>query len=270
MGDQAENSRALEDVLGSIFPRHEDEHHPKLTANQLPDGIEYLLFTGSLLAALSAGWVRYNWRGYRLTLHPDSAGDAVLNVVFGGVMQSDTSGNVIVLRPGEYMDVPRGFTHVWLKLNAAPTMGVVPAVVIEVTRVPLLDVRHAMPIMAASPLNVAGPPGSWLTGKQTAPAAGTVIADTGALNAGDYELRALACASALEGLDNDIELQHRDAANAVTIKSLVLPIAPNMPPAVVEVGRFTLAAGERIRLVNVLAGSAGCDYSASIWRRRVA
>lgn len=51
------------------------------------------------------------------------------------------------------------------------------------------------------------------------PAVNAIFADTGQLPAGDYDIQAWMSVSQTVGLDNSIQLQHRNAANTATLTS---------------------------------------------------
>jgi hypothetical protein len=89
----------------------------------------------------------------------------------------------------------------------------------------------------------------------TAPAAGTVITDTGALPAGVYRVEAVLGISGAVAAGKHVVLEHRNAVNSATVTSLALCPAGVNAPFVFE--RLTLAANERLRVLTgiILAAS---------------
>lgn len=89
----------------------------------------------------------------------------------------------------------------------------------------------------------------------TAPGAGAVIADTGALAAGVYRVAARLGFSGALAAGKHVVLEHRDAANTGTVRTLALcPAGTSLP---VEFERYVLAVNERLRVVNGIIGAAG-------------
>lgn len=88
---------------------------------------------------------------------------------------------------------------------------------------------------------------AWISsGQVTNPVAGTVLCDSGALSAGAHEAvtilgATVACA---------VELQHRDAANAVTLHSQALGVGAFGTAQLPKITQ-QLVAGERLRVVAV-------------------
>ena len=83
------------------------------------------------------------------------------------------------------------------------------------------------------------------------PVANTIFADTGPLPAGDYDVIAYGSVAATAVVNPDmLELEHRDAANAVSVSSWWVPSLANSA----IIGRFefalTLALNERLRFRN--------------------
>lgn len=108
------------------------------------------------------------------------------------------------------------------------------------------------------------------------PGAATVYDDTGALAAGEYELD-------LKGLTNirdvngwSVDLEHRNAANAANVRAIRLVVAAQEVLNTVRAFemrwlRFTVAAGERVRLVNgagVASTSAFTSVASSLFVRK--
>lgn len=95
----------------------------------------------------------------------------------------------------------------------------------------------------------------------TAPLAGTVVGDTGAVAAGTYRIVALLGASDAVAAGAGLKLEVRDAANGATLKRVIVSAGQ---AANVEVPRITLAANERVRAVTGTAGAAGSVYTSWI------
>ena len=96
-------------------------------------------------------------------------------------------------------------------------------------------------------------------GEQIAPAAGTVLADTGQLPVGQYSVQVFLGA----GEGNTFDFQWRNAANAVTLRNIRLHVPVEAFPQLLS--RFTVAnANERFRVLNVGAGTVGVAYNATI------
>lgn len=105
-------------------------------------------------------------------------------------------------------------------------------------------------------------------GQATAPAVGTVIADTGALTAGDYDVL-LWITQAITAAQNQMNFEHRDAANAANIW-LHLPIIGDGTTSQLLNAAFsvTLLADERLRVVAGNTMAAGEKASATIFAKR--
>lgn len=100
-------------------------------------------------------------------------------------------------------------------------------------------------------------------GKATVPAIGAVIATTGALAAGDYTVEISMGFAGVIAAGKALACEHRNAADAATVAELGLcPAATNF---VQVYGRITIAANERIRVVNLaVVGEAASVASATI------
>lgn len=109
-------------------------------------------------------------------------------------------------------------------------------------------------------------------GRLVAPAANTVLADTGAQAAGNYNVFLLLTVTDGAGV-NEFALQRRDAANASNIWShffLTQGGAVSIVPLNLSLSfRMVLQAGERFRIINTTALSAGSPVQASIWLQLV-
>jgi hypothetical protein len=122
----------------------------------------------------------------------------------------------------------------------------------------LVDENNARVGTAASPLRAAevgGPPTAWASGRVVAAAAGSVIADTGQLAAGDYlveiEMAFLGTVAAGKG----VAAEHRNAANSATLHQMGGASGGAGGSAVAR--RVTIATNERIRVVQEVVGGAG-------------
>lgn len=107
-------------------------------------------------------------------------------------------------------------------------------------------------------------------GVTAAPGAAAVVADTGALAAGQWEFYII-----LNGVDTTVilqcEIQHRDAANAANIWAGRSYGAGTTGQFLTQY-RFgkTVAINERIRIVNITAAGAGGSVTALIFARQIA
>lgn len=108
-----------------------------------------------------------------------------------------------------------------------------------------------------NPICDAGPAWTWINATLV-PSAGTILLDTGPLPAGDYEAK--------WGLgsypqQDVVGLQHRDAANAVTLHEQA-DTTGALVQANLYLGRTTLALNERLRLWTYLSGGL---YTYRVW-----
>lgn len=100
-------------------------------------------------------------------------------------------------------------------------------------------------------------------GSVTAPGIGAVIADTGVLAAGAYRVEVSAGFSDTVVAGKGLTIEHRDAANTATLRTLGHVPAANSSSVVIE--RLVLALNERVRVINAgVAGAAGSVAIASI------
>jgi hypothetical protein len=97
----------------------------------------------------------------------------------------------------------------------------------------------------------------------TAPGAAAVVADTGALPAGDYTIDVELDAAAVLAAGKALIVEHRNAANAATVKPLGGCGAGQSRTLTIR--RLTLAANERVRvIVGAVAFGAGETATAAI------
>lgn len=103
-------------------------------------------------------------------------------------------------------------------------------------------------------------------GEQTAPSAGTVIADTGAVSAGYYEVIGHVGSDDPLEVGQYIHFQHRNAANSATSHGVIVP-TPGFGR--IHWPRLAMAASERIRAISgTTAGDVAAFYTADIYLRR--
>lgn len=106
-------------------------------------------------------------------------------------------------------------------------------------------------------------------GAQTGPLAGTVLADTGPLPQGIYDI-ALQMSTNEGSSANTFALQHRDAPNTANLmESPYVAGVTNFAGPIIWAFPFAyeFGANERLRVVNVLVGTAGLRYMAVIFAR---
>jgi hypothetical protein len=97
----------------------------------------------------------------------------------------------------------------------------------------------------------------------TAPGAAAVVVDTGALPAGDYTIDVELDAAAVLAAGKALVVEHRNAANAATVKQLGGCSAGQSRTLTIR--RLTLAANERVRVVvGAVAFGAGETGTAAI------
>ncbi len=100
-------------------------------------------------------------------------------------------------------------------------------------------------------------------GVQVAPAAGTVLADTGALTTGAFTLQLAINADEV----NTFLVEWRNALNTATLVSVRLRLGSGLRPILWN-SRFDIEnANERVRITNVNAGTVAIEYFASILAR---
>lgn len=131
----------------------------------------------------------------------------------------------------------------------------------EVSPVAIVDSYVTLAATSQTPL--LGVPIS--AGELVAPAANTRLADSGALAAGNWALQLLV--SAQEGMS--YRLRRRNAADAADVWSMRFTTGPVgatlADPFLQFSGRFSVAAGERFVIENVIVGTGGITHQANIW-----
>jgi len=104
------------------------------------------------------------------------------------------------------------------------------------------------------------------TGIQVNAAAGLVLADTGQLAVGTYDML-LQMSSSQDEVATEFQVQFRNAANAANVA--VWPYVMRGTDAVIATLTFALeiAANERLRIVNIAAGAGTDRVAATIFAR---
>lgn len=109
--------------------------------------------------------------------------------------------------------------------------------------------------------------GDWVDGAVVAsPGAGVVLADTGALSAGEYVFAFFFTTS---GFGTIFRIEHRDAANAVTLRSQIFNTIVGNPIEPVIPTKLLLAEGERMRTVHVSSVGTPTVQSSVMYARLV-
>lgn len=115
------------------------------------------------------------------------------------------------------------------------------------------------------PLPIVGQLGTPVVGaavSAAAPAAGTVVGDTGPLAAGTYRIKYVAAGSGVLAAGVHMEFQHRNAANSANIQAG--PICPMGGSVMEEIPKVVVAANERFRFITVGTPAASSVYGARI------
>jgi hypothetical protein len=97
------------------------------------------------------------------------------------------------------------------------------------------------------------------SGQAAAPTAGQVIADTGALAAGIYDIEVTLGFSGAAAAGKQITVEHRNAANNANIQQYAMLPCPGAHP--VYFARVSVAAGERIRAVIGAVAAAASEVA---------
>ena len=103
-------------------------------------------------------------------------------------------------------------------------------------------------------------------GIQTAQADGTLLADSGAKDVGEYLVFIMAMFFDTT-IYPRVAIQRRDSANAVTLWQQQVAGAASSPVNLQLSARIRLEQGERIRVIQVGAASVTCQSQANIWMR---
>lgn len=152
--------------------------------------------------------------------------------------------------------------------NVARRLGLIPPpqVPYEISNIviPVALVDSDITLAATASTALLGTPAS--TGNQTAVAADTVLADTGALAAGDYNVTVSAGQHVTLGNQHFLKLQRRDAANAANVWEINLPVGTsgggplrayffNFRCALFGSERLRLVTGDAVPAVEVVQGN---------------
>lgn len=125
-------------------------------------------------------------------------------------------------------------------------------------------------IVDPSPLTIVTVPQDWdipaSAGALAAPAANTLLADTGALAVGIWDFL-IVISDNDTGAQSRIAVQRRNAANAANIWEQQFGVAGGIDKHIVWNVGLSIAAGERIRVITVAAAGAGSTYHANIFSR---
>lgn len=109
-------------------------------------------------------------------------------------------------------------------------------------------------------------PSVHVQGVVTAPAINTVIGDTLALPAGNYELICHGGAADTIAVGKGLVFEHRNAANGATLHSRMIPASTN---GEWRIPRMPILINERVRGINLVAGAAASRYHADIYMRLI-
>lgn len=104
-------------------------------------------------------------------------------------------------------------------------------------------------------------------GPLAAPVANTVLADTGALPAGNYQFRAWMFSQETSGGFIEGIIEHRDAAN--TANNWQIRINAHLENNPLREWTESLLTDERLRMIIRINGTAGRTTQAIIWRRLI-
>lgn len=105
----------------------------------------------------------------------------------------------------------------------------------------------------------------FVSGAVTAPAAGAVIVDTGALAFGEYELVYNLSVSDTVAVGKEMVVELRNGANTATLA--VFGACPGAFALHVREPRFSVGGGERVRVISGVAGAANSRYKATLQLR---
>ena len=108
---------------------------------------------------------------------------------------------------------------------------------------------------------------TWATNKAAAPGIGAVLADSGPLPAGLYDFQIHLVCSDTPAPGRGMVIEHRNAANAATLKDL----GGAVPETAVDlyIKNYRLALNERVRIIaGTAAGIAASMYVSAIGTQR--
>lgn len=103
-------------------------------------------------------------------------------------------------------------------------------------------------------------------GTSAAPAAGAVVADTGALAAGDYEFVVAIGSDDTAAAGKFIAIEHRNAGNSANIRRILRAVPGDDTFRLA----ITIAANERLRVVTGAIAAAATSYDGYIEGKRIA
>lgn len=165
------------------------------------------------------------------------------------------------------LDFPELVADIIGQLNLTGTVGVlgfsdqVTPVYIVAQRAGALAITLTPPLFASAAI---------FSGSAANPVANTILADTGPLPAGDYDIFASMVVRASAVANSFMVLQHRDAgAGATLAELLLLPLDGTVVAAevVLQSMLYTLALNESLRVLtstNTIAGVVACVIGAVI------
>jgi len=106
-------------------------------------------------------------------------------------------------------------------------------------------------------------------GMQVQQAAGTVLADTGPLAAGTFDVRVILSSDADDDVSVEIDLEHRNAADAANLAVWTHPLRSTGPDTIHYDYAFgyEFAVNERLRAVQTRLAPAARQYTAVIFAR---
>lgn len=135
-----------------------------------------------------------------------------------------------------------------------------------VVPISIVDTDISLPAVLTPPIY--GTPSS--AGEQIAPAANTVLADTGQLAQGTYQFTAILSWADGPAAVQAVDLQHRNAANAANIwdQNFYTTSSGGVQTFTFNWTEF-VSLNERIRAICITAGSAGTRYHANIWALKI-
>lgn len=104
------------------------------------------------------------------------------------------------------------------------------------------------------------------TGSAAAPAAAAVVADTGPMEAGDYEIAVNIGSDDTAAAGKHALMEHRNAANDGTLHRKLMPVPGH---AEWRIPRIAIAKNERVRVITGAAAAAGTTYTGDVYARKV-
>lgn len=125
--------------------------------------------------------------------------------------------------------------------------------------VSLVDADIAIPTSSTTPKMDTPSTG----GQVAAPANNTILADTGALAAGVYNVTIIMASDDIAPSSAFVALERRDAANAANIWSQLFVTGSTLNPVLTL--RVNISLNERIRARKQVNSSAATTYQVSIW-----